>query len=162
MIYELGHALGFKHPFDIVGSAPTFPGVPEGDAVAPGSNDLNHMLFTDMSYIQSYHFDVLGRLVFDQNHAVVNGQLDYGYASTPMAFDIAAVQYLYGVNTTYRTGNDVYLRLRRETSSAPSPPAGLPSGMRAAPIPSNTMDPATPSSICARRRWMTCRPAAAF
>jgi hypothetical protein len=67
------------------------------------------MFFSTMSYIQSYHFDVDGRLVLDPTRNTVNGQLKYGYASTPMAFDIAAIQYLYGVNSTYHTGNDVYL-----------------------------------------------------
>jgi serralysin len=29
--------------------------------------------------------------------------------STPMAFDIAAIQYLYGANTGFHTGNDTYV-----------------------------------------------------
>jgi serralysin len=33
----------------------------------------------------------------------------YGYNAGPSAFDIAAVQYLYGANTSYHTGNDVYV-----------------------------------------------------
>jgi len=118
MIHELGHALGLKHPHDIIGSAPTFPGVPDGQYLVPGSNDLNHMFFSTMSYIQSYHFDVDGRLVLDPTRFTVNNQLDYGYASTPMAFDIAAIQYLYGVNSTYHTGNDVYLLPEADVTGA--------------------------------------------
>ncbi|HYG89064.1 MAG TPA: M10 family metallopeptidase [Azospirillum sp.] len=30
------------------------------------------------------------------------------FPSTPMLYDIAAIQYLYGANTSYRTGNDLY------------------------------------------------------
>ena len=76
------------------------------------------MFFSTMSYIQSYHFDVDGRLVLDPTRTTVNGQLDYGYASTPMAFDIAAIQYLYGVNSTYHTGNDVYLLPEADVTGA--------------------------------------------
>jgi serralysin len=32
----------------------------------------------------------------------------YGYEGTLMAFDIAALQFLYGANTSFHTGNDVY------------------------------------------------------
>jgi len=43
-----------------------------------------------------------------------NGTLDptsipgYGYEGTPMALDIAALQFLYGADTSFRTGNDIY------------------------------------------------------
>jgi len=33
----------------------------------------------------------------------------YGYEGTPMAIDIAVLQMKYGVNTTYHTGDDVYV-----------------------------------------------------
>jgi len=33
----------------------------------------------------------------------------FAFAATPMAYDIAAIQYLYGANMTYNTGNNVYL-----------------------------------------------------
>ncbi len=34
---------------------------------------------------------------------------DFGNEGTPMAFDIAAIQYLYGANMEYQTGDDVYV-----------------------------------------------------
>jgi serralysin len=34
--------------------------------------------------------------------------MDWGYQKGPGAFDIAAVQALYGPNTRYHTGNDTY------------------------------------------------------
>ncbi len=35
--------------------------------------------------------------------------LDYSYhPTTPMVLDIAAIQYLYGANTTYHAGDDIY------------------------------------------------------
>src|SRR5262249_28731401 len=37
-----------------------------------------------------------------------NGAMAAGPDSTPMAFDIAAVQQLYGANTSHNGGNDVY------------------------------------------------------
>jgi Ca2+-binding RTX toxin-like protein len=35
-------------------------------------------------------------------------EYSYGWTATPMAFDIAAIQIIYGANITYRTGNDTY------------------------------------------------------
>ncbi len=41
-----------------------------------------------------------------------NGSVSTSYVrvtpDTPMLYDVAAIQYLYGVNTSYRTGDDVY------------------------------------------------------
>jgi Ca2+-binding RTX toxin-like protein len=41
---------------------------------------------------------------------------DYGYQSTPMAFDVAALQAIYGVNTSFRTGSDTYYLPTSNTS----------------------------------------------
>lgn len=34
---------------------------------------------------------------------------NFGYVAGPMAFDIAAIQFLYGANTSYRTGSAIYV-----------------------------------------------------
>ena len=94
--HEIGHALGLKHPFDggAEGTPDRFPGVTnQGDL---GDNSLNQTLYTLMSY---NHWQ-------DANPAP--GALTATMA-TPMAFDIAAIQRLYGANTTAHGGNDTYV-----------------------------------------------------
>ena len=89
ILHELGHALGLAHPFD----APTFPGVATVDDL--GDNDLNQTRYTIMSYLRGPFHPA--------------GTFDYGHDATPMAFDIAAVQDLYGANTTTNAGFDTYV-----------------------------------------------------
>ena len=78
-LHELGHALGLKHPHD------------------DGSNDRPN-------------FASLGLSGYDNTHYTVMSYNDYlnGYAATPMLFDIAAIQSIYGANMSYHTGNDIY------------------------------------------------------
>jgi serralysin len=96
IIHELGHGLGLAHPHDGGGEsdATLFPGVTDSEDT--GTYDLNQGIWTTMSYITDW----------------TTGQpatgLDHGHAATPMALDIAALQALYGVNTSYRTGADTY------------------------------------------------------
>ena len=92
LIHELGHGLGLGHPHDTGGGSSIYPGVtsPFGSF---GDFGLNQGVYTTMSYNEG-----LGD----------PGSLDYGYQGTPMAFDIAAIQHLYGANTSFRTGNDIY------------------------------------------------------
>jgi len=96
LIHELGHGLGLAHPHDNEGGSSIYPGVTSafGDT---GNYGLNQGVYTTMSY----------------NDGLVSndGDLDtrdYGYQGTPMAFDVAAIQYLYGANNRYKTGNDTY------------------------------------------------------
>ncbi|MBP6057961.1 MAG: M10 family metallopeptidase [Nitrosomonas sp.] len=100
-IHELGHAIGLKHPHDSGGGdRPNFPGVTASFSDY-GDFNLNQGLYTMMSYNDGWP-------------AGPNGPLDpistssYGYEGTPMAFDIAALQFLYGGNTNFRIGNDFY------------------------------------------------------
>lgn len=93
ILHELGHGLGLAHPHDRGGGSLVFPGVDSDDDT--GNYGLNQGIWTNMSY----------------NDGLVNNPppgKNYGYQATPMAFDIAAIQYLYGANTTYHTGNDLY------------------------------------------------------
>jgi hypothetical protein len=84
-IHEIGHAIGLKHPGNYNGQDGS--GTPP---YLPAETDN-----TDYS-IMSYN---------DGASANLNGR----YSSTPMLYDIQAIQYLYGVNTSWHTGNDTYV-----------------------------------------------------
>lgn len=108
--HELGHGLGLKHPHDIIGSAPKFPGVTNSGSL--GNNNLNHMFYSIMSYNRDYDFDANGKIIVQSgNNFTVGGNdiLEYGYVAGPMAFDIAGIQALYGANYSTNSGNTVYI-----------------------------------------------------
>ena len=96
IIHELGHALGLAHPTD-GGYEPdrnAFPGAHDGSA---GTNGQNQAVFTVMSYNQGW-----------TGAPIPGGAKAYGTQGGLGAFDIAALQQLYGVNGGYRAGNDLY------------------------------------------------------
>lgn len=78
LVHEIGHALGLSHPF--VKSGET-----RGTAPLPAAED--HLGNTVMSYSQYGH---------------------YAIPSTPMPYDILAIQYLYTPNYFHKTGSDTY------------------------------------------------------
>ena len=86
--------MGLAHPHDGGGEtdASTFPGV--FSPWSTGDYGLNQMVFTVMSYN------------FGWDGAPPTG--DVGHA-TLGAFDIAALQLMYGANNSYRTGDDNYV-----------------------------------------------------
>ena len=100
LIHELGHGLGLAHPHDDGGSSSVYPGVTSsfGDY---GDNNLNQGVFTTMSYNDGWVNQF-------SSHTISNNYAGYGYQGTPMAFDIAALQELYGANDSYQTGNNTY------------------------------------------------------
>lgn len=84
MLHELGHTLGLKHPgnYDTVGHLPPGPFLPA---------ELDLRSLTLMSYNDAPAFSLLKKS-----------------DATPMIYDIQAMQYLYGANMRYHTGDDVY------------------------------------------------------
>ena len=113
LLHEIGHALGLKHPHDAVQgdrirSQPTntdvFPGVTFQNPVDTGNNGLNQSIYTLMSYVHWRDLDI-------------RPGAKVPTTATPMALDVAAVQRLYGANTTTRNGNDTYLLPEPGTSS---------------------------------------------
>lgn len=92
MQHEIGHALGLKHPFATVAG---------NNAVLTGAEDSTQ--YTIMSY-NSY--EGAGQVYT----SLGGGAFTYYTVqpSTPMLYDIAAIQFLYGANLSTRTGNDVY------------------------------------------------------
>lgn len=82
LMHEIGHALGLKHPF-------------EGTPVNPTVLDMEHRV--SMHSVMAYE-DIAG----NPNAGTI------GFATTPMVYDILAIQYLYGKNTSYQAGDTSY------------------------------------------------------
>lgn len=91
IIHEIGHSIALQHTHD----NGLFPGVPEAQDQELGDNQQNQAIFSTLSYVVGW------------NQQPTPG-IESGQAATPMAYDIAAVQLMYGANTSYKTGDDTY------------------------------------------------------
>lgn len=90
LMHELGHALGLKHPF-------------EDNAVLDATHNTKQ--YTIMAYQEAEHS------LFVDVSASGNQVSWTAYPvqpDSPMLYDIAVMQHLYGANMSYRTGDDVY------------------------------------------------------
>ncbi|GJJ03119.1 hypothetical protein RugamoR64_36570 [Duganella rhizosphaerae] len=84
LIHELGHTLGLKHP----GNYNSTGGDIDGPFLPSATDNLD---YSQMSYNTGSGY-----------------QLSHKYGITPALYDIQAMQYLYGANMSYQTGNDSY------------------------------------------------------
>ena len=91
LVHEIGHALGLKHPFE---DTPRL------------SSNLDTRLYTVMSYTDA------PKSLFVKVTSNPDGSSSCSWfhvaPETPMLLDIAVIQYLYGANNSYKTGNDTY------------------------------------------------------
>ena len=86
LVHEIGHSLGLKH---------SFTAEPNNQAILTGAEDSTK--YTVMSYTA---YDI-GYKPNGNNYLTSTGYI-------PMLYDIAAIQFLYGANTTTRTGDNTY------------------------------------------------------
>jgi serralysin len=84
MYHEIFHALGIEHPND--------------NPDIPFPEDKNSREYT----VMAGEFSVEGA-----STKIINDK-EYAIPSTPMAYDIAALQYLYGSNTKFNSGDTTY------------------------------------------------------
>lgn len=100
IVHEIGHALGLDHAHSDSGEPDTaFPGVTGNPFFDTGDNGLNQDVFSVMSYVSGVtSAQLTGEL----------GEDNAGFIAGPMAFDIAAIQFLYGANTSANGGNNTY------------------------------------------------------
>lgn len=83
-LHEIGHAIGLKHPGDYNGGA--------GGGTAPYlPTETDNTDYSLMSYNDGKSYAI-----------------NFKNAASPMLYDIQAMQYLYGANTSWHTGADTY------------------------------------------------------
>ena len=103
MMHEIGHSLGLSHP----GRYNAAPGVNityAADAVFAQDNRE----FTIMSYFGVYDTDPLVNAWTQDGTSYYALNQRYIYSQTPMVYDIAAIQALYGKDINTRTGDTIY------------------------------------------------------
>jgi Ca2+-binding RTX toxin-like protein len=101
LLHEVGHALGLKHPHDR-GLSGALTGWPDNTAVLPVTEGTTLATESTQTMVMAYN-DIPGR------GSLGDLALQSDYApTTPMRWDIAALQYLYGANTAYNAGDTVY------------------------------------------------------
>ena len=112
LLHEFGHAIGLAHPHDGGGGyrPQPYPGISRltGDWRDMGDYYLNQGIWSTMSYNDGWLTTSAG----GPTGVGVSADRSYGYQATPMAFDIAALQFLYGANTQYHTSDDIYTLLQ--------------------------------------------------
>ena len=115
MLHEVMHGLGLDHPHEYL----LLPGVPDGAEFGSlGTANLNQIVYTNMSYNRPW------AAMPPAGTVLPGSDFNLGGVRGPGALDIAALQYLYGKNTTYRTGNDSYRLSDMDVVSAgPAPQA---------------------------------------
>jgi len=100
-LHELSHAVGLKHPHDkgTLGN-PRFPGLTPKSSVSTDSGTYaqNAHPYTQLTYVDEGA----------RNGYVPTSKADYGFLQTPGALDIAALQWLYGINADAAIGDDLY------------------------------------------------------
>jgi serralysin len=84
MYHEIFHALGVEHPND--------------NPDIPFPEDKNFREYTVMA----------GEFTVDGASTHIIDYKEYAVTSTPMAYDVAALQYLYGANSKHNSGDTVY------------------------------------------------------
>jgi serralysin len=101
LLHEVGHALGLKHPHD-KGLSGALTGWPENNAVLPFTGTDTLTTESTQSMVMAYN-DIPGR------GTVGDLALQSDFApTTPMRWDIAALQYMYGANMAFNAGNTTY------------------------------------------------------
>ena len=95
VLHEIGHGLGLAHPHDGGDEIDrsVFPGVT--GATSLGTYGLNKAMWTVMSYNDDYTLSSTSPSA-------------YGFQATPMAFDIAALQAIYGRNMDTNADDTTY------------------------------------------------------
>jgi len=78
----------------------------------------------------SYNQNINTVMSYNTGPATTSGSPNYGHDATPMAFDIAAIQFLYGANTSYHTGTDIYFCRPRMAPAQPGNASGMPAHRR--------------------------------
>jgi len=90
LMHELGHALGLKHSF-------------EGSTTLP--SDYDSVIYTLMSYNDG---DQYAHWTFSSTDTGIKATPTQVYPSTPMVFDIAALQQRYGADPATAAGDTTY------------------------------------------------------
>ncbi len=93
LLHELGHALGLAHPFESKKN--------NNSLLIGVENTSQYTIMSNNDFEGAgYTFTKTGANSYSW-HAV--------QPTTPMLYDLLAIQYLYGANTTTRTGDDTYV-----------------------------------------------------
>ncbi|MDH6269174.1 Ca2+-binding RTX toxin-like protein [Rhizobium sp. SG_E_25_P2] len=95
LLHELGHSIGLAHPHDNGGGSSIY-----------SDKTYDHVLYTIMSYNDNYSFKSDGSIKVQKGELGPHSQT-YGFRIDPAAFDIEAIQAIYGVKQS-NTGDNVY------------------------------------------------------